>query len=167
MDTGPYLLILIIGVLIVVVDGQLIIRNSPSYLRGTYRDARQARRVSGLVAVFFHLVMFGLVALVASVGLPPDAGARSVIARIGVLLLLTAAGHLLAIVALSRLREQQSSTELASAQMEARRQQQGPRRGSRVERGLPSPGAPADPAPADSVTQDGAGAQAPADAPET
>ncbi|MBO0849763.1 MAG: hypothetical protein J2P20_09905 [Pseudonocardia sp.] len=159
MDTGPYLLILIIGVLIVVIDGQLIIRNSPSYLRGTYQDARQARRVSGLVAVFFHLVMFGLVALVASIGLPPDAGARSVIARIGVLLLLTAAGHLLAIVALSRLREQQSSTELASAQLEAHRQQV-PRRGARMERGTARPAPASDP-----VAQDGA--HAPADAPET
>lgn len=164
MDSGPYLLILIVGVLIVVIDGQLIIRNSPSYLRGTYRDDRQARRVSGLVAVFFHLVMFGLVALVASVGLPPDAGARSVIARIGVLLLLTAAGHLLAIVALSRLREQQSNTELASAQLEARRQQiPGRRRGARIERGAAQPGPP----PADTASQDGAGTQTPADAPET
>lgn len=165
MDTGPYLLILIIGVLIVVIDGQLIIRNSPSYLRGTYRDPRQARRVSGLVAVFFHLVMFGLVALVASVGLPPDAGARSIIARIGVLLLLTAAGHLLAIVALSRLREQQSSTELASAQLEAHRQRV-PRRGARLERGSASQSFPADPPPADPAPENGA-AQTPADAPET
>lgn len=123
MDSGPYLLILIIGVVIVLVDGQLIIRNSPSYLRDIYRDAQQARRVSGLVAVFFHLVMFGLVALVASVGLPPDVGIRSVLVRVGVLLLLTAAGHMVAIVALSRLREQRSSAELASAQLEARRRQ--------------------------------------------
>ena len=164
MDTGPYLLILIIGVLIVVIDGQLIIRNSPSYLRGTYRDPRQARRVSGLVAVFFHLVMFGLVALVASVGLPSDAGARSIIARIGVLLLLTAAGHLLAIVALSRLREQQSSTELASAQLEAHRQRV-PRRGPRLERGSACPSVPAEPPPADPAPENDA--QAPADAPET
>lgn len=164
VDSGPYLLILIIGVLIVVIDGQLIIRNSPSYLRGTYRDDRQARRVSGLVAVCFHLVMFGLVALVASVGLPPDAGARSVVARIGVLLLLTAAGHLLAIVALSRLREQQSNAELATAQMEARRQQIPGRRGARIERGAAQPGPPP---PVDTASQDGAGTQAPADAPET
>jgi hypothetical protein len=159
VDSGPYLLILIIGVVIVLVDGQLIIRNSPFYLRDIYRDARQARRVSGLVAVFFHLVMLGLVALVASVGLPPDAGMRSVLVRVGVLLLLTAGGHLVAIVALSRLREQQSSAELASAQLRARRQQAS-KQPTMVEGGTGRWSAPSGPASQDA-------AQTPADAPET
>lgn len=126
MGNGAYLVILFVGAVIVLVDGQLIMRNSPAYLQAAYRDARRSRRVARLVAVFFHLVMLGLVALVASIGLAPDAGVPSVIARIGLILVLTAAGHAITMFALSRLREQQTGTELAEAQMDAHRNQAPP-----------------------------------------
>ncbi|MDT7647876.1 MAG: hypothetical protein QOC75_4876, partial [Pseudonocardiales bacterium] len=56
MLSGPYLVVLFIGAVVVIVDGQLILRNSPTYLAEVYR-AGSARRISMLVGVFFHLVM--------------------------------------------------------------------------------------------------------------
>jgi hypothetical protein len=119
MGGGPYLAVLLVGLIIVIVDGQLILRGSPSYLAEAYHDKRQAKRVATLVAVLFHLVMFGVVALVAAIAFSPDAGMSSVLSRIGVLLLLTALGHALTLVVLSRLRAQQTDAEMAEAQMEA------------------------------------------------
>jgi uncharacterized membrane protein len=110
------LLVLFIGAVIVLVDGQLILRSAPAYLAEAYHDPRQAKQVAMMVTLFFHLVMFGVVALVASVGLDPNAGVRSALSRLGVLLLLTAVGHAVTLVGLSRLREQQTGTELAEAQ---------------------------------------------------
>ncbi|HEY0573891.1 MAG TPA: hypothetical protein VGD73_07295 [Pseudonocardia sp.] len=121
MASGPYLVLLFIGVLIVIVDGQFIMRNSPAYLAQVY-GARPARRLASLVAVFFHLVMLGLVALVAAFGLGPDPTVQSLISRIGVILLLTALGHALTMSILSRLRTEQESTEIAEAQL-ARQQE--------------------------------------------
>lgn len=120
MGSGPYLVVLFVGAIIVVVDGQLIVRNSPAYLAEVYR-ARPARKLSLLVAVFFHLVMLGVVALVASVGLGAAPGVQSIMARIGVILLLTAAGHALTLKILSRLRQEQEGTELAEAQIATQR----------------------------------------------
>jgi hypothetical protein len=116
MASGPYLVLLFIGVLIVIVDGQFIMRNSPAYLAQVY-GTRPARKLASLVAVFFHLVMLGLVALVAAFGLGPDPTVQSLISRIGVILLLTALGHGLTMSILSRLRTEQESTEIAEAQL--------------------------------------------------
>jgi fatty acid desaturase len=121
MASGPYLVLLFLGVLIVIVDGQFIMRNSPAYLAQVY-GTRPARKLASLVAVFFHLVMLGLVALVAAFGLGPDPTVQTLISRIGVILLLTALGHALTMSILSRLRTEQESTEIAEAQL-ARQQE--------------------------------------------
>jgi hypothetical protein len=63
------------------------------------------------------MVMLGVVALVASVAFCPDAGVRLVLARMGILLLLTALGHAITMMVLSRMREQQLSTDVAEAQL--------------------------------------------------
>jgi hypothetical protein len=118
---GPFLLVLFIGAVIVLVDGQLLFRNGPAYLSRVYRVAAHARQVSNLVAVLFHLLMLGLVALVASVGWSGPPGPGALIARVGVLLLLTALGHAATIAVLSRLREQQIVTDLAESQVHATR----------------------------------------------
>jgi uncharacterized BrkB/YihY/UPF0761 family membrane protein len=115
MGSGGYLAVLVVGTLIVLVDGQLIVRNGPTYLAEVY-GARPARKLAQLVAVFFHLVMLGLVALVASLWMSQNPGVQSVTARIGVILLLTAVGHALALGILSRLRQEQEGTELVEAQ---------------------------------------------------
>jgi hypothetical protein len=115
---GTYLVVLLLGAAIVIADGQLIMRHSPSYLVEAYRDPRQARQVAGMVALFFHLVMLGVVLLVTS-GMDPNPTVPAVLRRLGVLLILTALGHAATMVVLSRLREQQTGTELANAQMDA------------------------------------------------
>ena len=122
MNNGPYIVILIIGVLIVLIDGQLILRSSPGYLAEVYENPKQARQVAGLVTVLFHLVMLGVVALVDAVALSEDAGIRSVLARVGAILILTAIGHGVTMQVLSRLRQQQLDTEIAENQMGNHRQ---------------------------------------------
>lgn len=157
MGNSGYLLILLIGAVIVIVDGQLVFRKSPAYLDEVYQNPARSRQVSGLVAVLFHLVMLGLVALVASIGLSENPSPRSIIARVGVLLLLTAFGHAGTMSVLSRLRDQQESTRIAEATVD-----------SHIERdGQP----PAPPAPRVGTVGDTTGAghvtKTPADQPPT
>jgi hypothetical protein len=117
VGNGPYLLVLLIGIVIVGVDGYLIWRGGPAYLSEAYPDPRRARQVASLVAVFFYMVMLGVVALVASLEFSADAALLpSVLRRVGVLLLLTAVGHLAAMYGLSRLRQQQDEMDQMEAQ---------------------------------------------------
>jgi protein-S-isoprenylcysteine O-methyltransferase Ste14 len=112
-------MVLIIGAAIVVIDGQVLMRHGPAYLAEAYHEPRRARQVAGLVTLFFHLVMLGVVALVAS-GTDDDAGGPGLLRRIGMLLILAALGHAVAVVVLSRLRRQQERSELAEAQWTTR-----------------------------------------------
>lgn len=116
MGNGAYLVVLFLGAIVVVVDGQLILRTGPAYLSEVYR-VQPARKLSLLVTVFFHLVMLGVVALVASIDLGADPGAPVIVRRLGVILLLVAVGHVLAIAGLSRLRHEQQETELVEEQI--------------------------------------------------
>ena len=115
MNSGIYLVILAVGVAVVAIDGQLILRKAPAYLDEVYEDRARSRKVTAMVVALFHLIMLGLVALVSSVGLAADAGIQSVLARIGVMLLLTALGHGITMVVLSRLREEELATKIADA----------------------------------------------------
>ena len=117
MGDGPYFAVLLIGVLIVVIDGRLLLRGSPAYLAQAYPDPSRARQVAVLVSVGFHAVMLGLVALVASVGLDAHASLVSVVRRVGLLLLLTAVVHAATMMALSRLREQEAVTEMVESNL--------------------------------------------------
>jgi hypothetical protein len=143
MGSAEPLLILLLGVLIVAIDGHLVFRGSVGYLAEVYRPGR-ARQVATLATVLFHLVMLGAVALVASVDLDPNAGIQPLLARIGVLLLFTALAHGVTMAVLSRLREQQLSTLIAETQIAI------DHRRLNGQRDMPTPAeAPANGAPAD------------------
>lgn len=120
MNSGAYLLILAIGAVIVLIDGQLIMRKAPSYLDEVYENPRRSRQITAMVVGLFHLVMLGVVALVSSVGLDQNAGTQTVLARIGVLLLLAAVGHGVTLLVLSRLREQELATQVAEGEFRRR-----------------------------------------------
>jgi hypothetical protein len=113
MIISKYLLVLAIGVCIVLIDGVLLLRKSPAYLDEVYQNPARSRQVTSLVGLMFLLVMLGAVALVSSITFSPDASVQSVLARVGVLFIVTAAGHGITFAVLSRLREQELATQVA------------------------------------------------------
>jgi hypothetical protein len=117
MNGGTYLLILVVGAVIVLVDGQMIMRKAPEYLDEVYDNPRRSRQITGMVVGLFHLIMLGVVSLVSSMDLDLNAGSRPVLARIGILLLLTAVGHGLTLMVLSRLRDQELATQVTEAKL--------------------------------------------------
>ncbi|MDT7788020.1 MAG: hypothetical protein QOF58_6439, partial [Pseudonocardiales bacterium] len=59
-----YVTFLVLGIVLVVVDGQLIYRSGKGYLKRAAYDDEQAGGMMKLTAVLFHLVVLGLLALV-------------------------------------------------------------------------------------------------------
>ncbi len=123
MSSGTYLVILAIGIVIVVVMGQLLMRKAPAYLDEVYANLPQSRKVASLVIGLFHLVMLGVVFLVSSFGLASDAGIQAVLARVGVMLLLTALGYGITLLVLSWLREQEQGTHQLEVEAERDRRE--------------------------------------------
>jgi hypothetical protein len=101
---GGYLVLLVAGILIVLADGQLLLRAGAACLSGGGGDAGRVRRMAAFVATIFHLAMLGLVLVVVarwpSVPLAPQA----LVPKLGLLLLLTAVGHVFTMAVLFRLR---------------------------------------------------------------
>lgn len=112
MVTVTPVVFLVVGVVLVAVDGQLLRRSGTTYLKAAYPDAPVADSVNQLVTVLFHLVALGVLALLSAVDLGL-AGFEDVVVRTGILLLLLALAHGVTIGVLARLRSRQQAGQLS------------------------------------------------------
>jgi hypothetical protein len=112
MDTNSYIAFLVLGVVLVVVDGQIIYRSGRKYLEHSYGDPEAGASMTRLVTVLFHLAVLGLMMLISTidVGSTPTEG---VVMRLGIVLLLLALVHGLTIAILARIRDRQLQERLA------------------------------------------------------
>jgi hypothetical protein len=115
---GANVAVLLAGLAIVLVEGALIARQGWEFLQRVYPDPRQATLVAALILGQAFLLMSGVLLLAATVGLDQDAGISAVLARVGVLFLLTAGMHLLVIVVLSREKAEVADIELTEDQID-------------------------------------------------
>ncbi|HEV7979261.1 hypothetical protein [Amycolatopsis sp.] len=106
METNAYLVFLLIGVLLVVADGQVIYRSGKRYLEGSYGDPSAGASMARMVTVLFHLAVLGLLALLSTINLG-GSSIQGVVGRLGVMLLVLAIAHALTIGILSRIRDAQ------------------------------------------------------------
>jgi divalent metal cation (Fe/Co/Zn/Cd) transporter len=117
MDANSYATFLIIGVLIILVDGQILYRGGLGYLRKVYAD-ESARSVMQLVSVLFHLAVLGALALISLINVSTGMPVRDLVVKLGVVLLILAAAHgiTMAIVVniRDRRREEQLEDEIAA-----------------------------------------------------
>lgn len=105
MSTNAYLSFLVIGVVLVAIDGQIIYRSGRRYLESSYGDPAAGASMTRLVTVLFHLATLGVLALVSTIDI--GVGLTGVVARVGVLLLILALAHGITLAALSRIRGEQ------------------------------------------------------------
>ncbi|MGH3879217.1 MAG: hypothetical protein ACRDSK_19490 [Actinophytocola sp.] len=119
MDTNSYVTFLLVGALLVLVDGQVIYRNGRRFLQQSAPNA-SAESLTRLVTVLFHLVVLGVLALISTVDVPADTPVESVVVRLGVVLIIIGIAHWVAVVALGRIRDRQEFDEF-NHEREARR----------------------------------------------
>lgn len=122
MDTNSYVAFLLIGTLLVLVDGQFIYRNGRRYLeQSTGNRNHGSDSLTRLVTVLFHLSVLGVLALISTIDIPADTETEGVVLRLGVVLLVIAVAHWIAIAALGRARDRDEFEEV-TAERSARRQ---------------------------------------------
>ncbi|WP_326834167.1 hypothetical protein VSH64_04455 [Amycolatopsis rhabdoformis] len=106
MSTEAYVSFLAIGVVLVLIDGQVIYRSGRGYLESSYGDAAAGASMTRLVTVLFHLVTLGLLALLSTIPLG-ESDLPGVVGRVGVLLLVLAIVHAITLAVLGRIRGEQ------------------------------------------------------------
>lgn len=113
MQTESYVAFLLIGVVLVLIDGQLIYRSGREYLEQTHGKTGTARSLTQLVTVLFHLVVLGLLALISTLPIGTGDQLRDVVVKLGVVLLMLAAAHAGTIAILNRFQLRQREEEIA------------------------------------------------------
>jgi hypothetical protein len=118
MDANGYVTFLIIGVTLVLIDGQFISRSGRGYLRKVY-EPEAARSMIQLVVGLFYLVVLGLLALISMINIDTGLPVRDVVAKLGVLLLVLAAAHGLTITILMRIRDRRWQEQISDEIIES------------------------------------------------
>lgn len=106
---APLVTFLLVGALLVIVDGQLLYRSGTAYLRELGDNAGPLNQ---LVTVVFHFAALGLVALIAIMPLELGGELKTLVGRIGVLLLVLAVAHAVTITTFGRIRQRHESEAL-------------------------------------------------------
>lgn len=120
MDTETYGVFLVLGAVIVIIDGQLLLRVGRAYLKDAYPDRTAATAVNYLIAVLFHLVMLGVLAVISVFMRDAATLVQTFVLNIGILLLVVAAGHAVTIAVLGQLRRGQLEQRLLDETTAAR-----------------------------------------------
>ncbi|WP_326565668.1 hypothetical protein VSH64_27810 [Amycolatopsis rhabdoformis] len=94
---------LIIGLILVVADGQVLYRGGRRYLRGSTGEGSGS--MARMVVAVFHLVAIGVLALLSVVGPSWSGSTSAVVGRLGVFLLLLAVVHGFTLMVLARRRQ--------------------------------------------------------------
>ncbi len=111
-NVQSHLVFLVVGIVLVFVDGHLIRRSGATYLEAVYPDPRVADSVNRLISVLFHLTVLGVLALISTIDMSAGNAFEAVVARLGVVLLVLALAHAITIWALTRLRSRQRARHL-------------------------------------------------------
>lgn len=104
MPEDAFVAFLVFGALMIAVDGQILYRSGKRYLSNV--DDTTAASQARLATVLFHLLMLGVLAMVAVLDLGFGGGVlRATVGNLGVLLLLLAAAHAVTMTVLSNMHE--------------------------------------------------------------
>lgn len=125
---GVYVSVLVIGLALTLVVGQILMRAGQEFLQEVFDDRGTARSVNRLLAVLFHLVVLGILSIISTVDVPTEGVLETVITKIGVVLLVLGAAHGGTMLMLARIRSKRREQDLAdemTAQLEVSRQQGG------------------------------------------
>ncbi len=119
VDNSSYVLFLILGTAMVIVDGQIIYRSGLRYLANSYGDRGSARSMARLVSVLFHLGVLGVLALISTIDFPADTPLQGVVLRLGVVLVVLAIAHAVTIGVLTRLRDRLDVENVTQSRLHA------------------------------------------------
>jgi hypothetical protein len=100
-----YLSVLIAGVVLTVVVGQILVRSGRPFLEDVFDRPETVSSVTRLLVVLFHLIVLGVIALVATIDVTFDNPLETIVVRLGFVLLVLGGAHAGTLLVLARLRK--------------------------------------------------------------
>lgn len=121
MDSSSYVAFLVIGTVLVLIDGQIIYRNGRRYMQQAASKAA-AESLTKLVTVLFHLGTLGVLALLSTIDVPADNQTEGLVLRFGIVLIILGIAHWIAVSTLGRLRDREEYDTIHAEREASRRQ---------------------------------------------
>lgn len=115
-DTGTYLLIVAIGLIVTVTVGRILMRTGLGFLRDVFGDQDVAQSITKLLGVGFHLVALGFIALISTwQPFTVQGTVQLVVTRVGGILLFLGILHVITLVVLTRVRNNARARQVAAS----------------------------------------------------
>ncbi|HEY2195357.1 MAG TPA: hypothetical protein VGH76_24075 [Actinomycetospora sp.] len=115
-DTGTYLLIVVIGLIVTVIVGRILMRTGLGFLRDVFGDQDVAQSITRLLGVGFHLVALGFLALISTwQPFTVQGTVQLVVTRVGGILLFLGVLHVITLIVLTRVRNNARARQVAAS----------------------------------------------------
>lgn len=111
-NLNAYLAFLVLGTGLTLLVGQMLIRSGRPYLQEVFAEPKVADSVTKLLAVLFHLLVLGVLALISTIDVPVEGTVQAVVTKLGVVLLVLGIAQGGTMLVLSKLRERRLAQEL-------------------------------------------------------
>jgi hypothetical protein len=120
MNSNGYVTFLLCGILLVLIDGQILYRSGSKFLGKVYQSD-SARSVMQLVTVLFHLVVLGVLALISTIDVTTGLPIRDLVVKLGMVLLMLGVAHGVTMAILVAVRHQRQDEQLLEEEITAER----------------------------------------------
>ncbi|MFC4946895.1 hypothetical protein [Pseudonocardia sp. GCM10023141] len=123
-DTAQYLLLLAISIGLTFGVGHLLLTAGQPFLQEVFADSSVARSVNLLLSVLFHLVTLGVLAVISVIPFDTGIVVQTLVAKLGVVLLVLGAAYGISMLVLIRVRERRRADQVAEHVQERLAEQQ-------------------------------------------
>lgn len=113
-DTGMYITLLIVSIGLTFGVGRLLVTAGEPFLQEVFEDAKVTRSVNLLLSVLFHLITLGVLAIISVVNIVGnDDPFQTLVARLGVVLLVLGIAYGVSMLVLIRVRERRRADQIS------------------------------------------------------
>jgi hypothetical protein len=111
--TEQTLVLLALAIALTIVVGRILLVAGQPFLEEVFRDAAVARSVNRLLAVLFHLITLGVLAIISTVEVPVDGVLNTLVTKTGIILLIVGIAYGISMLVLVRIRERRRAAEIS------------------------------------------------------
>ncbi len=118
-DTGMYVTLLVVAVVLTFVVGRLLVTAGEPFLQEVFQDTSVTRSVNLLLSVLFHLITLGVLAIISVVDIAGgQEPLQTFIVKLGVVLIVLGVAYGVSMLVLIRVRERRRADQVSEAVQE-------------------------------------------------
>jgi hypothetical protein len=114
-DTALYITLLAVSIALTFLVGRLLVTAGEPFLQEVFQDEKVTRSVNLLLSVLFHLITLGVLAIISVIDWVPGDGQpfQTLVARLGVVLLVLGVAYGVSMLVLIRVRERRRADQIS------------------------------------------------------